>query len=188
MVYYFCGHRGSGKNFFANQIANSIPIQIVDTGPIIRNVYKKYNKKNQTFKEWLEYNESKHGADFTNKVICRATKFSPDRDYIIIGYRSLHGIKYFCDFFKIRNFKIIFIDGNYELFRDNYNARENMQISREEYQRIVDIENSMGIQELRDFAKKDKKIAEYYYKLENNDIIYNDLIKDMSKSLDERER
>ena len=63
-----------------------------------------------------------------------------------------------------------------------------MQISREEYQRIVDIENSMGIQELRDFAKKDKKIAEYYYKLENNDIIYNDLIKDMRKSLDESER
>ena len=46
----------------------------------------------------------------------------------------------------------------------------------------------MGIQELRDLAKKNKKIAEYYYKLENNDIIYNDLIKDMRKSLDESER
>lgn len=188
MVYYFCGHRGCGKNYLANQIAESIPIQIVDTGPIIRSVYKKYNKKNQTFNEWLEYNESKHGEDFTNEVICRVARITQNRDYIVIGYRSLRGINYFCNFFKIKNFKIIFIDGNYDLFRANYNARENLQISKEEYQKIIDQENSMGIEELKKFAIENKRIAECYYKAENDDSIYNNLIKDIKKSIREMER
>ena len=188
MIYYFCGHRGSGKNFLANQIASKVPIQIVDTGPLIRNAYRRYNSQNKTFREWLEYNEAKYGSDFTNKIICMEAKINPSQDCIVIGYRSLEGIEYFCDFFKIKQFKIIFIDGDYSLFLKNYNQREQSESSSEEYKRIVDVENSMGIQELRNYAKSNKGLARYYYKIENNDTIYNELIRDIEKDRDEGER
>lgn len=57
MIHYFCGHRGCGKNFLASQITECVPIEIIDTGPIIREAYKKYNTNNGSFKEWMKENE-----------------------------------------------------------------------------------------------------------------------------------
>ena len=186
MIYYFCGHRGCGKNYLADQLTKNTSIQIIDTGPIIRKVYAKYNPMNQTFKEWIESNEAKYGNNFSNDVICKMIEIDPNKSYIVIGYRSLEGIKYFCEHFKINDFKIIFIDGDFELFRSNYNKRENLDISRQEYKKIIEIENLMGIQELRDFAKRHKEIAEYYFKTQNDDTIYEHLLRKMTSFSKER--
>lgn len=189
MIYYICGHRGCGKNFLANQLAESLPVKIIDTGPIIRKVYKKNNGKEQSFKEWITGNEKKYGKNFSNELICRMSQIEEKQDYIIIGYRSLQGIEYFNKFFNVQNYRIIFIDGDYELFRSNFNKREASNISREEYGKIVEIENSMGIKNLEEFTKNNKKVAEYYYKTKNDNSIYEKVRKNWKKPLiEEMER
>lgn len=94
MIHYFCGHRGCGKNYLASQIIEKIPIEIIDTGPIIRNAYKKYKTNNISFKEWMRENEEKYGEDFSNMLISKLTSLKRERDYIVVGYRSIEGIKY----------------------------------------------------------------------------------------------
>ena len=176
MIYYFCGHRGSGKNYLANQISNRVPIEIIDTGPTIRKVYGEHNEKKLSFKDWMAYYENKYGKDFSNMIICKSTQIDLEKNYIVIGYRSLEGIEYFNQFFAINQFKIIFIDGDLELFKNNYNKREKTNFTTEDYQKIVEIEELMGINKLREFVKNNQRIGEYYYKKQNDSLIYNSII------------
>ncbi len=188
MIYFICGHRGCGKNYLANQLVKNTSMTIIDTGPLIRRAYAKFDKENLAFGEWMKKNEKKYGENFSNELICKMTSVNPQKNYIVIGYRSLNGIKYFQDFFHINEYKILFIDGDFELFRSNYNSRENLSISKEEYAKIIEIENLMGIQELRDFSKKNSKVGRYYYKAQNDDSIYNSIMIEMNKSLEEGDR
>lgn len=192
MIYYFCGHRGCGKNFLVNQIIKEVPIEIIDTGPIIREVYSKYNKDNYTFKEWMEFNEKKYGENFSNMLITKMVNIKEEKDYIVIGYRSIEGIKYFNKAFNIKDFKVYFIDGDYELFRKNYNKRENRNITQKEYNEIIELENSMGIEKLKEFVLNNESNGKYYYKEKNDDIIYEDIILEIKNKIEklksERER
>lgn len=188
MIYFICGHRGCGKNYLANQLVQNDSMTIIDTGPLIRKAYTRFNNENLTFGEWMKKNEKKYGENFSNDLICKMTSVNPKKNYIVIGYRSLNGIKYFQDFFQINGYKIIFIDGDFELFRKNYNSRENLSISKEEYAKITEIENLMGIQELRDFSKNNPRVGRYYYKTQNDDSIYNSIMMEINKSLDEGDR
>lgn len=192
MIYYFCGHRGCGKNFLVNQIIKEVPIEIIDTGPIIREVYSKYNKDNYTFKEWMEFNEKKYGENFSNMLITKMVNIKEEKDYIVIGYRSIEGIKYFNKAFNIKDFKVYFIDGDYELFRKNYNKRENRNITQKEYNGIIELENSMGIEKLKEFVLNNESNGKYYYKEKNDDIIYEDIILEIKNNIEklksERER
>lgn len=188
MIFYFCGHRGCGKNYLASQITENIPIEIIDTGSIIRNAYKKYNVNNSSFKEWMRENEEKYGKNFSNMLISKLTTIKKGRDYIIVGYRSIEGIKYFNKCFGIGDYRIFFIDGDYELFRENYNKREKTDISKEEYEKIVQIEESMGIKELKEFVVNNQNKGRYYFKKQNDDIIYQDVLKNIKSKVLEEER
>ena len=190
MIYYFCGHRGCGKNFLANQLTRYVPIKIIDTGPIIREAYKKYNTNNSSFKEWIEENEKRYGKNFSNMVISKIANIKKENDYIVIGYRSINGIKYFNDYFGITDYQIYFIDGDYTLFRKNYNTREKTDISKEEYEKIVKIEESMGIKKIKEFVLNNKYKGKYYFKKQNDDIIFQDILKEIKERIikEERER
>lgn len=188
MIHYFCGHRGCGKNYLASQIMGNVPIEIIDTGVIIRNAYKKYNTNNISFKEWMRENEEKYGEDFSNMLISKLTTVEKGRDYIVVGYRSIEGIEYFNKYFGVRNYGIYFIDGDYELFRENYNTREKTDISKEEYEKIVEIEDSMGIKKLKDFVLNNQDKGKYYFKKQNDDIIYQDVLKNIKSKILEEER
>lgn len=188
MIYYFCGHRGCGKNFLATQITKCIPIRIIDTGPIVRASYKKYNTNNCGFKDWMKENEEKYGENFSNMLICKTTDIQKEKDYIVIGYRSIEGIRYFNNYFEIVDYQIYFIDGDHELFRENYNAREKKDISKEEYEKIVRIEEKMGIKKLKDFVMNNRDKGKYYFKKQNDDTIYQDIFKNIKERIVEEER
>lgn len=177
MLYYFCGHRGCGKNYLANQITEKLNINTIDTGPIIRKAYKKFNTENIGLGEWIKKNEIKYGKNFSNMLICKLVKIENEKDYIIIGYRSIEGIQYFNDNFKVKEYGIFFIDGDYDLFRENYNKREKTNISDDEYREIIEIEKKMGLDKLKEFVLNNNALGTYYYKKENDNEIYDDVLR-----------
>lgn len=185
MIHYFCGHRGCGKNFLANKIAECVPIKIIDTGPIIREAYKKYNTNNDSFKDWMKENEKNYGKNFSNMLISKIANVKKENDYIVIGFRSIDGIKYFNEYYEIIDYQIYFIDGDYELFRKNYNSREKKDISKEEYEKIVKIEDSMGIKKIKEFVLNNQNKGKYYFKKQNDDMIYKDILKEIIKIIEE---
>ena len=188
MIHYFCGHRGCGKNFLASQITEYVPIEIIDTGPIIREAYKKYNTNNGSFKEWMKENEKKYGENFSNILISKIANVKKENDYIVIGYRSIEGIQYFNEHFGITDYQIYFIDGDYELFRKNYNKREKTDISKEEYEKIVKIEELMGIKKIKEFVLNNQDKGKYYFKKQNDETIYQDILKEIKERIVEEER
>lgn len=42
------------KELFINQLAQNTKMEIVDTGPLIRGAYTKFNQENLTFGEWMK--------------------------------------------------------------------------------------------------------------------------------------
>ena len=188
MIYYFCGHKGSGKTYLANQITKETAIKMIDTGPLIRKIYREHNQRNLSFEDWMDYYEKKYGEDFSNEAICRSLQISQRENYIVVGYRSLPGIQYFNNFFKVSNFKVVYIDGDYELFRHNYNEREKTNISLEEYEEIARREDDTGIREIKDFAQNDSQHGQYYYKKKNDDSIYESIMRSLQKVLEEMEK
>lgn len=189
MIYFVCGNRGCGKNFLAKQIIEHINnIRIIDTGPIVREAYQRFKTNNMCFKDWLKENEKKYGENFTNILICKLVNVKKEKNYIVIGYRSIEGIQYFNEYSGITDYQIYFIDGDYELFRKNYNKREKTDISKEEYEKIVKIEELMGIKKIKEFVLNNQDKGKYYFKKQNDDTIYQDILKEIKERIVEEER
>ena len=111
-----------------------------------------------------------------------------EKNYIVIGYRSMEGIRYFNQYFGIKEYQIFFIDGDYELFRKNYNTREKKDISKEEYGKIIETEKLMGIQGIKNFVLNNQKNGKYYFKTQNDNSIYQDILKIIKEKIVEEER
>ena len=178
MVYFICGHRGCGKSFVAKQIKQSTDCNVFDTGPIIRNVHKKYASE-LSFGDWLTLGEVEYGNDFTNKVICENMNIDNDKINIVIGNRALDGIRYIINYFAIEDYKICFIDGDIELFRNNYNTRENLKFNISEFNKIMQLENMMGIGIIGEFVKNNPDSGMYFYKKNNDNVISDAILEDI---------
>jgi len=178
MVYFICGHRGCGKSFLANQLKDNTNCNLYDTGPIVRNCYKQTNR-GLSFDEWLSLGIEMYGNDFTNQIICSNINLNSEKDTIIIGNRGLEGILYIINYFNIENYKIYFIDGDFNLFRENYNYREGLNLSIEEFNEVIEKENSMGIRHIENFVIENPDKGKYFYKNKNDDSILESIVNDI---------
>lgn len=175
MVYFVCGHRGCGKSYIINQIKEQIACHVFDTGPILRESFRRLNL-DMSFQEWVKINEKKYGKTFTNQIICQNIHLNNNDISIIVGNRSMNGINYILEYFNIENYKIIYIDGDYELFRTNYNRRENKNLNISEFNSIIDLENSMGIEQIEYFVKNNCDKGLYFFKKSNNDELSDEIM------------
>lgn len=183
MVYFICGHRGCGKSFLAKEIKKETNCKVFDTGPIIRQVYKQYSGE-LSFSDWLQYGEKEYGKDFTNELICQNMNIDSSELNIVIGNRTLAGIKYIIDYFKIIDYKICFIDGDIELFRNNYNSRENLNFNSNEFGQVMKLENLMGICDIENFVKQNPDNGMYFYKKQNDSTIADFILSDINLKKD----
>ena len=167
MVYFISGHRGCGKSFVARKIKEKVNCNVFDTGPIIRRVHKKYAGE-LSFGDWLTLGEVEYGNDFTNKIICENMNIDNNQINIVIGNRTLDGIRYIINYFGIEDYKICFIDGDIELFRNNYNTRESLNFNPYEFNQVMQLENLMGIGVIKQFVKENPEEGLYFYKKQND--------------------
>ena len=70
----------------------------------------------------------------------------------------------------------IYLNTN-DLFRENYNKREKTNISDDEYREIIEIEKKMGLDKLKEFVLNNNALGTYYYKKENDNEIYDDVLR-----------
>ena len=88
------GKTEAGKEFAGADFA------VVDTGPLMRQYHAQYGR-GLSFGDWVGQGEAEHGPDYTNSVCVSASKChlaqaaECGRETVIIGFRSLEGIRYF---------------------------------------------------------------------------------------------
>ncbi len=180
---FFVGHRGSGKTYLANKLKEEYGVLHIDTGPLIRKNYRE-NFSEYDFITWLKYGEEKYGENFSNIIVCKEIENILKDSHIksdlllITGNRSIQGIKYIIKEFGIQEFKVIFLDAPFECLKQNYVKRENLNLSDDEFQAIIDVEKNMGIGGVKEYAKNNNNNSIYIYR-ENNASISIDEYKKM---------
>lgn len=184
MVYFVVGPSGVGKTCFSETINKQYGIPVYDTGPILRNIYRRL-KISESFLEWISSNEKKHGENFAISIICDDIKdrMNPEEKSIVIGNRCIEGIRYMINYFNLTDYQIIYLDASYDCLKRNYEKRENKIVSDEEFQAIIDGGNKMGLLLLKQFILKNlKNNCSYYFKNTNEELNYIYVFNEISKN------
>lgn len=149
MFIFLVGPHGVGKTYTASKLLQySNDILHIDLGPIIRSAHKRENP-NVSLGEWISEGEEKYGKNYSDMVLCREiekTIAASSRDKVLItGSRSVAGMEYIVKHFAIENPTLIYLDGPQSLLQRNYENREKLNLSKEEFKEILEKERAMGL-------------------------------------------
>jgi dephospho-CoA kinase len=152
---FLAGPHGAGKTTVAEILAGHNFIYL-DLGGVLR---KKHQEENPeiSFDMWCKDNEKLSGPSFTDDVIVREIeKIHCDinkgnvlpRDLVIVGSRSLKGIKYIIE--KIPNFNgcknfIVYIDAPAEILIRRYCFRESKQLTLDDFRVLLERDIQIGL-------------------------------------------
>lgn len=179
-ILFLIGPHASGKTYSSIEYVNiNKECKMIDTGPIMRRIHDQHNKE-ISIGEWVEQLEIIYGKNITSKIISTEIENiinnSEYDNYILIGFRTLEGIKYVINYLNIEDYSILYVDASLELLYSNYIKRENKKITKEEFSKYLNDELNSGLSELREMALKNDNSIEYYYKTSNN----NDLVEQLN--------
>ncbi|MFA6076947.1 MAG: hypothetical protein WC735_02625 [Candidatus Paceibacterota bacterium] len=158
---FIVGAHATGKTHLADIICQ-FNFTKIDLGPILSDIHKK-SGNNGSFAEWINEGEKKFGKNFTDDLLVNEIKnkinslddtFKPI-DFIIIGSRSITGLRYIMEHigqYNNKNNKVIFLEAPFALMHERYKKRESADITVEQFEEILDSDRRMGLEELRQVA------------------------------------
>lgn len=159
---FLAGPHGAGKTQ-VTELLRPLGFFSLDLGPIIRGIHME-TAPDITLREWVESGEQKYGADFTNAVIARFALTHLEQNYInkeykgliISGNRSVRGMLYLKQALRPLLPQelgwLVYLEAPFSLLHKRYCSREKVQLSKEEFQKVLDAEQEMGLGDLRGLA------------------------------------
>lgn len=184
---FLVGAHATGKTCLADIICQFNFVKI-DLGPILRTFHKKSGSK-KSFAKWTNDGELEFGNNFTDdllvneiKNIIKNSNNNKPIDFIITGSRSVTGLKYILEHighFDNKDNKVIFLEAPFTIMYERYKKREGLNITIEQFEKILDNDRKMGLEDLRqitDFIIKNdstyEKLSEQTINLLNNELKY----------------
>ena len=186
---FIVGAHATGKTYLADIICRFNFLKI-DLGPILRDIHKK-SRSTKSFVEWIHGGEIKFGKNFTDDLLVNEIKntienlsnsFTKPIDFIIIGSRSVAGLRYILEHvgqYSQKSNKVIFLDAPFTVTYERYKKREGVDITIEQFEKILDNDKRMGLEDLRQVAdfiilnnSTRKKLFDHILSLLNNELQY----------------
>lgn len=173
---FIVGPHACGKSYTINKKYNqNESIEIIDTGPIIRNIHENENPS-ITLEEWINEKKRVMGESATNIIIRNEIKKIIEQtnkdNYIIIGFRTLEGIYSIINDLNIENYNILYIDSPKNVLYENYLNREKTNISYEQFLNYLQNEETIGLLDMKNKIKSGLNYTNYYMKKDKEDIEY----------------
>lgn len=187
---FIVGAHATGKTYLADIICRFNFIKI-DLGPMLRTIYKK-SESSDSFGEWIHNGEIKFGKNFTDDLIVNEIKkiegslnnnATTPTDFIITGSRSVTGLKYILENveqYNQKENKIIFLDAPFPIMYERYKKKEGIDITTEQFEKILDEDKKMGLEDLRHVAdfviindSTFEKLSDHMLNLLKNELKYN---------------
>jgi dephospho-CoA kinase len=159
---FIVGAHATGKTYLADAISK-FNFARIDLGPVLRIIYSKSGSQ-ESFSEWIQNGEKQFGPHFSNDLLVNEIKLTLEKgnaqatqplDYIIIGNRSILGLKYISEHIertRNRDNTIIFLDAPFDILYERYKKREGGNITIKQFKEILDRDRKMGLEDLRSFA------------------------------------
>lgn len=158
-VIYLAGHHACGKTEFSRHLSPQIGAPIIETGAMVRACYA---QRGGEFRDldiagYVSQMEDQDPLFFTlilkNRIIEETANLLKPSRALVIGMRSLKNILELKEIVPGWEHTIIWIDvGSYDLLRRRYNQRENKTLNPAEFNNLIKIDQSLGIEELRSAA------------------------------------
>lgn len=157
---FLAGSHGAGKTESA-RFLTEIGFVSLDLGPTLRSIHQQ-SSSGLTFPAWIKQGESMHGKDFTEVLLAKelnklrmTLKNKPLTDIVVVGSRGCTNVEYLESAVpKINGFRrtIIFIDAPFETLRQRFNACNSVNLSSDEFQKLLDSDIKLGLESLREIA------------------------------------
>lgn len=159
---FLAGPHGVGKTQ-VTELLRPLGFFSLDLGPIIRGIHME-KAPEITLQEWVENGEQKYGTDFTNAVIARFVLAYLEQNYInkeykgliISGSRSVRGMLYLKQALRPLLPQelgwLVYLEAPCSLLYKRYCSREGVQLTKEEFQNVLEAEQKMGLGDLRGLA------------------------------------
>lgn len=180
---FVSGPHAVGKSYTMNKLANDLNMLLYDTGPIMRDYYKKL-APDKSMGEWINILESKYGKEITAYMLAKKLKDKMKQQQysgvIVVGFRTGDGILQFMNIVKSNDFAVLYVDGDIDLLYKNYNKRlastsnqrQDIIMTYEEFGCYIDEELAGGLGELRECALLKSPMTYYFKKKDNSDALY----------------
>lgn len=170
---FITGPHGAGKTHSANILSN-LGFITLDLGPYLRSVWLD-EAPSVNFAEYLRQQVDIHGQHFTDEIITaevnkKLVGMDDDQstlDLLIVGNRSLTGIRYIKDHsLDIKKPQVVvYIESDENSLYRRYCVRENRAISVEEFRKLLQQDSLIGLETVKegaDFvAKNNGSIQEF---------------------------
>jgi len=187
---FIVGAHATGKTHLAD-IISKFNFTKIDLGPLLRTIHKE-SGSGESFGEWIHNGEEKFGKNFTDDLLVNEIKKTEanlsnsntaPNDFIIIGSRSIAGLSYILEnigHYNQKDNKVIFLDAPLNLMYERYKKREGLDITIEQFEKILDKDKKMGLEDLRHVAdfviindSTFEKLSDHMLSLLKNELKYN---------------
>lgn len=175
---FLTGPHAVGKSYFMQQLATTNNFFQFDTGPEMRRMHKE-SLSEKNIGDWVDELEKAHGPFITCDMLCKVLE-SRERNtdnIIVTGFRQIEGIEYMINYFQPEDYEILYIDGIFELLKNNFMLRENKNISDEDFKKYLLSEEEWGLRTLKDYVLNNPLNCRYIKKQTNSDEITTDIFK-----------
>ncbi len=138
----------------------------------MRKLHQFYSPQS-SIKDWVDGLETKYGPFVTCDMLCKVLEsYGGNMENVIVtGFRQIEGIQYMIEYFKPEDYEILFIDGNFDLLKNNFISRENKKVSDEWFKEYLLEEEEWGLANLRQYVLSNKEHCRYVNKKNNEEII-----------------
>lgn len=124
-----------------------------------------------SLQEWIQKGEITNGKHYSDQKLCDAMdgiiQESAAKTVLITGSRSVDGMKYITDYFSIESPVLIYLDAQNSLLKKNYENRENISISSDDFKKVLEKERKMGLLGLKRYVAENPNNS-YYLINKNN--------------------
>lgn len=157
-IIYLAGHHACGKTELSHRLSPIIGAPIIETGAMVRACYVQRDTSQMDFDiaSFVRQKEKENPLYFTLMLKDKITEagfaprgLTPPRA-LVIGMRSLKNILELKEITPEWRHIITWIDvPSRDLLRHRYNHRESKNLTEVEFERLLAIDQSLGIEELR---------------------------------------
>ena len=187
-VFFIVGPHGVGKTYSVKKILVDIDAEHIDLGPLIRQIHENVSP-NTSLDVWINEGETQYGKHFTDEVLCnqieRLTSNTNKQAVIFTGSRSVDGIQYICNRFKLKKPCLIYIDAPYEQLKSNYENREKKTLSDEQFMDVLKREQDMGLERLKKYSMDSNQCI--YLQNDYSEVFINQMKQIIKKQIDKDE-